>query len=113
AQQLQAVASAPPLSRSKLRFARTASIRPAEGGALDIAIIGISGRYPQARTLQAFWANLLQGVDCVGEVPPERWDHSRYFDAQRGLPGKTYTKWGGFIDGVEEFDPLFFNISPR
>ncbi|RZK98813.1 MAG: polyketide synthase, partial [Rubrivivax sp.] len=112
-------ATAPVASRRKQRFA---GIRQAQAQAptqavanpsLDIAIIGISGRYPQARTLQAFWANLLQGVDSVSEIPPERWNHSRYFDAQPGQAGKTYAKWGGFIDGVDEFDPLFFNISPR
>ncbi|RZK98821.1 MAG: KR domain-containing protein, partial [Rubrivivax sp.] len=102
-------------SRRKQRFSRSLQARSAEGapGALDIAIIGISGRYPQARTLQDFWRNLLQGVNSVSEIPAERWDHRRYFDAHRGQLGKTYAKWGGFIDGVEEFDPLFFNISPR
>ncbi|MBZ5521036.1 MAG: SDR family NAD(P)-dependent oxidoreductase [Acidobacteriia bacterium] len=79
----------------------------------DIAIIGVSGRYPQARNLGQFWENLLSGRDCVTEVPAQRWDHSRYFDQEKGKPGKTYTKWGGFIDGVDEFDPLFFNLSPR
>ncbi|RZK99106.1 MAG: KR domain-containing protein, partial [Rubrivivax sp.] len=104
---------APVVSRRKQRFARTRPTGAAAAGALDIAIIGISGRYPQARTLQDFWRNLLQGVNSISEIPASRWDHSRYFEEQRGQMGKTYAKWGGFIDGVEEFDPLFFNISPR
>ncbi|OMG74766.1 amino acid adenylation domain-containing protein [Burkholderia ubonensis] len=77
-----------------------------------IAVIGLSGRYPRARSLHAFWDNLREGVDCIGEVPPQRWDHARYFDTERGKPGKTYSKWGGFIDGVDEFDPLFFGVTP-
>ncbi|RZL00111.1 MAG: SDR family NAD(P)-dependent oxidoreductase, partial [Rubrivivax sp.] len=110
----------PQLGRRKQRFARAAQAQeqaqpvvPASQGPLDIAIIGISGRYPKARTLQAYWANLLQGVDSISEIPSARWDHGAYFDEQRDQLGKTYAKWGGFIDGVEEFDPLFFNISPR
>ena len=83
----------------------------AEPGA--IAIIGMSGRFPRANTLQQYWENLRHGVDCVTEIPSERWDYRDYFDAERGKPGKIFTKWGGFIEGVDEFDPLFFNISPR
>ncbi|MDC0708550.1 SDR family NAD(P)-dependent oxidoreductase [Stigmatella sp. ncwal1] len=84
-----------------------------EGPSDEIAIVGVAGRYPQARTLAEFWNNLKAGRDCITEVPPSRWDVSEYFDAERGKPGRTYSKWGGFVDGVDEFDPLFFNISPR
>ncbi|WP_313918649.1 type I polyketide synthase [Tahibacter sp.] len=80
---------------------------------LAIAIVGQSGRYPQARTVEEYWTNLSQGKDCVTEIPQERWDHRQYFDPQKGQAGKSYSKWGGFIDGVDEFDPLFFNIAPR
>ena len=82
-------------------------------GALDIAIIGVSGRYPQARNLQEFWQNLRDGRDCITEIPKERWDYNLYFDEDKNKPGKTYTKWGGFLEGADQFDPLFFNISPR
>ncbi|MBD1559673.1 SDR family NAD(P)-dependent oxidoreductase [Vibrio sp. S9_S30] len=78
-----------------------------------IAIVGIAGRYPKASSLHEFWQNLVQGVDTITEIPASRWDHSRYFDERKGVLGKTYSKWGGFIDGVDEFDPLFFNISPH
>jgi acyl transferase domain-containing protein/acyl carrier protein len=79
----------------------------------EIAIVGIAGRYPNARSLRVFWENLCSGRDCVIEIPQERWDSNAYFDPQRGLVGKTYTKWGGFLEGIDEFDPLFFNISPK
>ena len=79
----------------------------------DIAIVGISGRYPRAIDLEAFWENLMVGLDCIVEIPPDRWDYRQYFDPDRDKRGKTYSKWGGFIDEVDKFDPLFFNISPR
>jgi len=78
-----------------------------------IAIIGLAGRFPEAADLGQFWRNLEQGRDCIREIPPDRWDHSRFFDPRPGQPGKTYGKWGGFLDGIDCFDPLFFNISPR
>ncbi len=79
----------------------------------DIAIIGVSGSYAKSSNLSEYWRNLSQGIDCIEEVPSSRWDHSQYFDSDPKSAGKTYAKWGGFIEGVEEFDPLFFNISPR
>ncbi|HET8841772.1 MAG TPA: beta-ketoacyl synthase N-terminal-like domain-containing protein, partial [Ktedonobacteraceae bacterium] len=81
--------------------------------ALDIAIVGLAGRYPGAQNIQQFWENLRTGKDCISEIPADRWNHSLYFDQEKNTPGKTYTKWGGFLDGVEQFDPLFFAISPQ
>ena len=78
-----------------------------------MAIIGVSGRYPQANNIQEFWRNLRDGKDCIAEIPKDRWDHKLYFDEDKNKPGKTYSKWGGFLDGVDQFDPLFFNITPR
>jgi 3-oxoacyl-(acyl-carrier-protein) synthase/acyl carrier protein len=78
----------------------------------EIAIIGFAGRFPGARTPEELWQVLRSGQDCVRFVPRERWDHSRYYDASKEEFGKTYCRWGGFIDGVDEFDPLFFNIPP-
>jgi len=79
----------------------------------EVAVIGLAGRYPQARNLEEFWQVLCEGRDCISEIPPQRWDHALYYSADEDAPGKTYARWGGFIDGVDEFDPGFFNISPR
>ncbi|HEY6927132.1 MAG TPA: SDR family NAD(P)-dependent oxidoreductase, partial [Steroidobacteraceae bacterium] len=79
----------------------------------EVAIIGLSGRYPGANTIDELWKNLQAGVDCVTEIPATRWDHSLYYDPDRDRAGKTNSKWGGFIEGVADFDPLFFNISPH
>ncbi len=98
------IPSQPLLRRTE---ARTAAL-PNE----PIAIIGLAGRYPGAPTLAAFWDNLANGRDGITEVPPSRWDHGKWFDPVR-QPGKTNSKWGGFLDGVDRFDASFFNISPR
>ncbi len=79
----------------------------------DIAIIGMSGRYPQAPDLMAFWDNLSQGKDCITEIPRDRFDYRSYFNTEKGRTDSLYCKWGGFLDGVDQFDPLFFNISPQ
>ncbi|MFI1720552.1 SDR family NAD(P)-dependent oxidoreductase [Streptomyces sp. NPDC020489] len=76
-----------------------------------IAVIGLAGRYPGARDIDELWHNLLAGRDCVGEVPAERWDHTALHDPDGG-PGRTYSRWAALIDGVDEFDSLFFGISP-
>ncbi|NEA94149.1 SDR family oxidoreductase, partial [Actinospica acidiphila] len=78
-----------------------------------IAVIGMAGRYPRAADLAEFWDNLRAGRDCVTEVPPERWPHDRYFDPRPNTPGRTYGKWGGFLDGIDRFDRAFFGISRR
>ncbi len=86
---------------------------PAVSAAHDVAIIGIAGRFPGAGDVDMLWDNLLHGRDSITTIPEDRWDYRDYFDAQKDAPGKSYCAWGGFIDDVDQFDPLFFNISPR
>ena len=83
--------------------ARRRASRPAQRASGDIAIVGLAGRYPQAESLAEFWENLQAGRDCVTPIPAERWDAGAH-----GLSAG----WGGFLSGVDRFDPLFFNISP-
>ncbi|CAM4024821.1 SDR family NAD(P)-dependent oxidoreductase [Bordetella tumulicola] len=78
-----------------------------------IAIVGLSGRYPEAWDLEAFWVNLRDGRDCITEIPAQRWDWRDYYSEDRTRDGAHFSKWGGFIEGADEFDPRFFNISPR
>ncbi len=91
----------------------TVAAEPPRSAVGDIAIVGVSGRYPGARDLDEYWRVLIEGRDCITEIPRERWDQSRYFDPDRHHPYTAYTKWGGFLDDVDRFDPLFFAISPR
>ncbi|MCA9976486.1 MAG: polyketide synthase, partial [Anaerolineales bacterium] len=79
-----------------------------------IAIVGMSVRFPgSANSPAAFWELLRDGVDAITEVPSQRWDIDAYYDPDPDAPGKMYTRWGGFIDNVDQFDPAFFNVSPR
>jgi polyketide synthase PksL len=89
------------------------SAEPAAKAEDEVAIIGVGGNYPQAKGLREFWENLRSGRDCITEIPPDRWDHALFFDPARNQPGKTYSKWGGFLSGVDRFDALFFSISPK
>ena len=82
-------------------------------GSEEVAIIGVSGRYPMAEDLGTFWENLKSGQDCITEIPSDRWDYRRFFNPDRNRDGAVYTKWGGFLEDVDTFDPLLFNISPR
>ena len=77
-----------------------------------VAIIGMAGRFPDADDLDALWRNLKDGRDSIVEIPPERWPLEGFYDAQV-KPGYSYAKWGGFLSGIDQFDPLFFQISPQ
>lgn len=79
----------------------------------DIAIIGISGKYPMANNLEEFWENLKDGRDCISEIPIERWEYKKYYSDDKNSNGKSCSKWGGFLKNIDKFDPLFFNISPH
>ncbi|MGW1528427.1 type I polyketide synthase [Streptomyces sp. NPDC002159] len=75
---------------------------------MDIAIVGMAGRFPQAPDLDAFWELLAHGRDAVGPVPPDRWDPDEVTD-----PTKDVQAVGGFLEDVDLFDAGFFGISPR
>jgi polyketide synthase PksN len=72
----------------------------------DVAIVGMAGRYPKAKNLSELWDNLAQGRDCIEEMPADRYE-------RRVQHGSFERFRGGFIDDVDKFDSLFFNISPR
>jgi len=95
-----------PKLKSKLKTNNNAKIS-------DIAIVGMACRFPGARNYNEYWNNLISGKNCVGEIPKDRWNWEDYYGDPVGEDNKTNIKYGGFIDDVDKFDPLFFNISPR
>ena len=93
----------------------TAKIQAIQAAATEpIAIVGMSCRFPGgASTPEAFWDVLQNGVDTIAEVPKDRWHLDDYYDPYPETPGKIYSRYGGFIDQVQEFDANFFGISPK
>ena len=82
----------------------------------EISIIGMSARFPDAPDIESFWRNLRAGRDSITEIPEDRWPLDGFFEADRhkaAADGLSYSKWGGFLEGFAEFDPLYFNIAPR
>lgn len=111
----------PPIPRmSGVEFIRrlggVAATEPARRNRVrePIAITGIGCRFPGGVNDPAtFWRLLADGGDAITEVPPDRWSINTFYDRTPGRVGKTISKWGGFLDGIDQFDPAFFGISPR
>ncbi|WP_373890127.1 beta-ketoacyl synthase N-terminal-like domain-containing protein [Massilia sp. DJPM01] len=103
-----------PVTR-RSRFGPASAVTSAVTAAVPeaIAIVGISGCMPMADDLDAFWTNLVEGRDCISEIPANRWDWQAMFGDPDQEANKSNVKWGGFIDGVDQFDPQFFGITPR
>jgi len=79
----------------------------------DVAVVALSCRFPNADSHQAFWRNLVEGVDCIGEIPPERWAWQDYFGDPYADRNRGNSRWGGFMADAARFDAAFFGISPR
>src|SRR5579875_1705380 len=80
--------------------------------ATPVAIIGMACRLPGGiDSPELLWEALLRGDDLVTEVPPDRWDVDEHYDPEPGVPGRSVSKWGAFLDDVAGFDADFFGIS--
>ncbi len=78
----------------------------------DVAIVGLGCILPGAPDVGTLWANILDKVDAIGEVPSERWDWQRMFDADPSVRDKVYSRWGGFIEPVA-LDPVALGLPPK
>ena len=84
-----------------------------QGLAEPIAIVGMGCRFPGASGPEEYWSLLCEGRDAIREVPASRWDNDALFHPDPATPGKMYTRRGGFIDAIDQFDSAFFGVSPR
>ncbi len=79
-----------------------------------LAIVGMSCRMPGgANDPDAFWSFLCDGGDGIGDIPGSRWDTDRFYDPSPDAAGTMYTRRGGFLRDIDQFDAAFFGISPR
>ncbi|WP_420802695.1 type I polyketide synthase [Streptomyces cavernae] len=80
-----------------------------------IAIVAMACRFPgDAGTPEEFWRLLADGTDAITAFPEDRdWDLDALYDPEPGKPGKVSSRGGGFLSSFADFDPGFFNISPR
>jgi len=76
-----------------------------------IAIIGMASLFPESKDLHEFWGNIMGKVDCIIDVPSDRWEINDLYD-DPATPDKTYSKRGGFIPDID-FDPMEFGLPPN
>ncbi|CAM2069329.1 SDR family NAD(P)-dependent oxidoreductase [Sulfidibacter corallicola] len=80
---------------------------------MDIAIVGMACRFPGCSDWGGYWKNLRDGVNAIEEIPPDRWDTTRYYSPDVNEPNKSAGKWSGLVVDHNRFDNQFFHISPR
>ncbi|MCV7076907.1 sulfolipid-1 biosynthesis phthioceranic/hydroxyphthioceranic acid synthase [Mycobacterium szulgai] len=79
-----------------------------------IAVIGMACRLPGGiDSPELLWQALLRGDDLVTKIPLDRWDADDYYDPEPGVPGRSVSKWGSYLDDVAGFDSAFFGITER
>ncbi|MGK5534269.1 type I polyketide synthase, partial [Streptomyces sp. URMC 129] len=87
---------------------------PAGDGPEPVAVVGIGCRFPGGVDgPESFWQLLREGRHAVTEVPADRWNIEDFTAEDPATPGRTNSRWGGFLDGVDRFDPGFFGIPPQ
>lgn len=78
---------------------------------MEVAIIGVAGRFPKSQNVEAFWNNLLEGKDCI-----------THFSKQELLEGSidkslvndpNYVPARGYLEGIENFDANYFDLSSQ
>ncbi|MFE9769907.1 SDR family NAD(P)-dependent oxidoreductase [Streptomyces sp. NPDC005808] len=91
-------------------------VRELEAGEHEpIAIVSMSCRFPGGvSSPEDLWRLVAEGRDAISAFPEDRgWDLEKLYDADPDKRGSSYASSGGFLDGVGDFDPALFDISPR
>src|SRR5260370_20283829 len=84
------------------------------GGGLDIAIVGLGCRFPQAPDPLGYWELIRSRTVTFGPIPGSRWDHSLFFDPETRIPDKAYIDKGAYLvdEAIVPFGALHFGIAP-
>jgi len=77
-----------------------------------IAIVGMASVFAEAKNLQSYWDNILNKIDCIIDVPENRWKIEDYYSEDKTAEDKTYCKRGGFIPELD-FNPMEFGLPPN
>ncbi|MDT5270153.1 MAG: hypothetical protein QOH49_2339, partial [Acidobacteriota bacterium] len=77
----------------------------------EVAVIGMSGRFPRAKTLEEFWRNLRDGVEAVTPFSDLELEGAGVDAALLNDP--SYIKSGVVLDDIDQFDAAFFGFNPR
>ncbi|MBX9792103.1 MAG: SDR family NAD(P)-dependent oxidoreductase, partial [Pirellulales bacterium] len=91
----------------------TSNITERQVATLDVAIVGMSGRFPGANSIDEFWKLLAEGKDPIREIPSSRWSLDQFYDPRPAIRGKTNSRWSGLLDDIEGFDAGLFGVAPR
>ena len=78
-----------------------------------IAVIGMACRFPGANDLSEFEQLLESGGSGISTVPADRWNSAKLEAGEEAVPGKLLNSRGGYVDGIADFDPEFFGMTPR
>jgi myxalamid-type polyketide synthase MxaB len=105
----QRLANLSPAKRQLLEQRLKENSRVAE----PIAVVGMACRFPGAANLAEFWQLISQATDATSEIPNTRWNVEAFFDSTGEETGKMSVKWAGLVAGEDQFDPMFFGITPR
>jgi len=92
---------------------KTSISSPKSNNYQAIAIVGLSCRFPKADSLRTFWQLLAHENSTIIEIPENRWQIADFYDPDPKIEGKIQTKHGSFMEYVDDFDPYFFDISPK
>lgn len=75
-----------------------------------IAVVGMAGRFPGARTLTGFWDNLRNGIESIVTLSEDELRSNGVSD--KALANHNYVRRAALLDGIEEFDAGFFGFTP-
>ncbi|WP_167487799.1 type I polyketide synthase [Nocardia terpenica] len=80
-----------------------------------IAIVGMACRFPGGiGGPEDLWRLVSEGGDAISVFPDDRgWDIDAIYHPDQDRVGTSYTRYGGFLSGIADFDAEFFGISPR